>query len=263
MFSEFSDYSDCEPAGVRLPKISLEKDVFVSLDLPEDSSPFEVLKALTRKGIIERGIDKFPNKKEYYDRAKYELDTFEELGFTSYVLLNWEIINFAKTELITVGEGRGSAASSLVLYLLNVTDKDPIKHDLFFERFVSKSRAKKIIDKNGEVFLDGSLVPDVDSDFAHEERDRVIKFIEEKHKGKTAKILTFNTFSSKLCIKEAVKYFNGASEEEAGAVSDLIQKKHGIVQSITDALEDNEKFQEWAQFNKNTVENANSKTNFG
>lgn len=256
MFEDFSDYSECEPAGVRLPKISLEKEVFVSLGLPEDSSPFEVLKALARKGIIERGIDKFPNKKEYYDRAKYELDTFEELGFTSYVLLNWEIINFAKTNDIPVGEGRGSSGGSLVLYLLRVTNIDPIPHGLYFERFISKDRARKIIDKNGEEFLDGSGLMDVDNDICYLGRQKVIDFIEEKHRGNTCKILTFNTFSSRLCIYEAVKYFTGMNEEESRAISDLIPKKHGNVLSITEALEGVEKFQEWARFNSNVIEQA-------
>lgn len=247
IFSNFQDYLDADPAGVKLPKIKIDQNLLSQLSLPQESSSYDILKALSREGIKKRGIDKYPNKKEYYDRAKYELETFEELGFTDYILLNWEIIGFAKKSGIPTGNGRGSAPGSLILYLLEVTEEDPVKYGLIFERFVSKSRAKKITDKRGEVFLDGSLVPDVDSDFCYERRSEVIKFVEERHKGRTAKILTFNTFSSKLCIREAVKYFDKADEESANVISASIPKKHGIVSSLKEADESSEKFKEWKE----------------
>lgn len=267
IFNYFEEYKDCEPAGVRLPKIKLEKSVFKDLGLSQTTSSFDVLKALSRNGIKERGIDSLPNKKEYYDRAKYELDTFNELGFVDYVLLNWEIIHFAKSNKIPVGGGRGSAAGSLVLFLLKITDIDPIPHDLYFERFISKDRARKIIDTHGEEFLDGSGLMDVDNDISYSERQRVIDFIEQKHRGNTCKILTMNTFSSKLCMREAVKYFNSASEEEAMAASDMIPKEHGVVVPISKAVESSDKFKGWAIDNKHVLENSlkveNLNKNFG
>lgn len=149
-----------------------------------------------------------------------------------------------------------SAAGSLVLYLLGITNKDPIPHSLFFERFVSKNRAKKIVDKRGKEFLVGSLAPDVDTDISHEDRYKVIDYIEQKHKGRTAKILTFNTFSSKLCIKECSKFFAKVSEEEANKISDMIPKEHGNVVSLKRAYEEVSRFKEWCDSNKDAYKYA-------
>jgi DNA-directed DNA polymerase III PolC len=256
MFEDFTVYDDCEPAGVELPKTDVSLKVLESLSLGADSSTKEIMYELARKGLRDKGITRYKNKSVYFARAKQELETFEELGFTDYILLNWDVLNFCHENNIPTGAGRGSAAGSLVLYLLGVTNIDPIPHNLFFERFVSKSRAKKVYDKRNKEFLVGSLLPDVDSDISYEQRQKVIQYIEEKHKGRTAKILTFNTFSSKLCIREATKYFDEAREEEANKVSDMIPKNHGKVSSLSKAEEENEKFESWAKIHRNTFENA-------
>ena len=252
MFEDFSIYDDCEPAGLELPQISLSEQSLKELGLTESSSSKEILSRLIRLGIQTKGIDKLSNKKEYFDRAKQELDTFDELGFTDYILLNWNIIKFAKDSGIPVGEGRGSAAGSLVLYILDVVEKDPLQHSLFFERFVSKNRAKKIVDKRGKVFIDGSLAPDVDTDVSYDKRSLVIDFIEKTHKGKTAKILTLNTLSSKLVIKEAVKYFNNLSDEDSNRISAMIPKEHGLVLSLARASDIDGEFKEWSERNTKT-----------
>ena len=257
-FKEFSIYDNCEPAGVELPKISVEESVLKSIDasLDNNSSSFDLLKALSRNALISKGINKKADKSKYYERAKQELDTFDELGFTDYILLNWDILNFCHQNKIPTGAGRGSAAGSLILYLLGVTNIDPIPHNLFFERFVSKSRAQKVYDKIGKEYLVGSLLPDVDSDISYDQRQRVIEYIEQKHLGRTAKILTFNTFSSKLCIREATKYFDEAKEDEANEVSDMIPKIHGKVFSLANSRIENEKFDQWVKKHKRTFENA-------
>jgi DNA-directed DNA polymerase III PolC len=258
IFKDFYNYDNCEPVGVDLPKISVEESILKKIDssLNNESSSFDLLKSLVRNALREKGITKKINKQKYYDRAKQELDTFDELGFTDYILLNWDILNFCHTNSIPTGAGRGSAAGSLVLYLLGVTNIDPIPHDLFFERFVSKSRAQKVYDKSGKEYLVGSLLPDVDSDISYDQRQKVIDYIEKKHFGRTAKILTFNTFSSKLCIREATKYFDEAKEEEANEISDMIPKVHGKVFSLTNAKSENEKFDQWIKKHKKTFENA-------
>lgn len=256
MFEDFKKYEEFEPAGLELPKITLDKKLLSNLNLSEGCSSLEVLKSLARKGIKEKEIDKLPNKKEYYDRAKYEIDTFEELGFVDYVLLNWEVVSYAKGSNFAVGDGRGSAPSSLILYLLGITNKDPIPSSLFFERFVSKNRAKKIVDKNGKEFIVGSLAPDVDTDVSNDDREDVVKFIEEKHEGRTSKILTFNTFSSKLCIKECAKFFGKVSDEESNKISDLIPKQHGIVLPLKKAYEESSSFKDWCDHNKDIYERA-------
>jgi DNA polymerase-3 subunit alpha len=252
MIKDFTPYKNFEPCGVKLPKISVPESELSAIDekLDNNSSNLDLLKSLCRKGILEKGINKLPNKKEYFDRAKLEIDTFEELGFVDYVLLNWDIIGYCHKNDIPVGDGRGSAAGSLVLYLLKVTGIDPIRHGLFFERFVSKTRAKKVFSESGEEFLVGDLLPDVDSDISYERRQDVIKYIEEKHKGRTSKILTFNTFSSKLCLRELSKYFLELKEDEANMVSDMVGKSHGRVFSIDEAIEDNPRLKAWSEKNK-------------
>jgi|TARA_R110000772_G_scaffold268489_1_gene395750 DNA polymerase-3 subunit alpha len=256
MFEDFSIYDDCEPLGVELPKTSVSETVLKSIDLDKKSSTKEIMYELARKGLRDKGITNFSNKKEYFDRTIQELETFEELGFTDYILLNWDVLNFCHENKIPTGAGRGSAAGSLVLYLLGVTNIDPIPHNLFFERFVSKSRAKKVYDKRNKEFLVGSLLPDVDSDISYDQRQKVIQYIEKKHEGRTAKILTFNTFSSKLCIREATKYFDEAKEDQANSVSDMIPKLHGKVSSLESAREENERFDSWAIKHDRTFVNA-------
>jgi DNA polymerase III subunit alpha len=258
MFDNFQPYSEPENCGVILPKIKVSKEELSSIDdsLTEESSSYDILKALVKKGLREKGITSWHNRQQYYDRAKQELETFDELGFTDYVLLNWDILKFCHENDIPLGFARGSCAGSLVLFLVRVTNVDPIANNLFFERFVSKSRAKKIYSKSGEEFLLGSLLPDVDTDISYEKRHLVIKYIEDKHKGRTAKILTFNTFSSKLCIREASKYFCEYNESQASEISDLIPKLHGVVEDLDKAYNESPKFKDWADKNPLAYKNA-------
>ena len=241
----FSTYDNCMPPGVRLPEIKIKTRFYKKLNLPESTSNFDFLKSLCEQGFKLRGLDKVENSKQYSERLDYELNILEELGFTDYILLNWDIINFCHENNIPTGPGRGSAAGSLVLYLIDVTKIDPIENDLFFERFVSKSRARKI-EVEGTTFLDGSLLADVDNDIAYEYRQQVISYIEDQHPGRTAKILTLNTLSSKLCIKECIKIVGDQTEQDANRVSDMIPKKFGKVVSIENSIEESEDFQSWA-----------------
>ncbi len=242
MLENFSPYKKVLSIGVRLPDVKIEQRFYDELNLSNKTSNHDFLRRLCWKGIKEKGIDKYANAKEYYERVKYELDTFQELGFNEYMLLNWEILNFCREKNIPTNAGRGSAGSSLVLSLIGVTKIDPFEYKLFFERFVSKSRAKKIIDDDGTVYLDGSLVPDVDNDIDYSRRSEVMKFIEERHEGKTCKILTLNTLSGKLCMKECLKIAEGKSEDIANDVSESIPKKFGKVLDFEDAIKESEKF---------------------
>lgn len=253
MFKDFTVYDCVEPAGVELPQTPVDESVLEELDLKKGSSNYEIVRKLCYQGMVAKGLEK---EKNYIDRVKFELNTLNTLGFIDYILLNWDVINFCHDNDIPVGGGRGSAAGSLVLFLLGVTDIDPIPHGLFFERFVSKSRARKVTDNNGKEFLVGSVLPDIDNDISYEKRGKVIEYIEKTHAGRTAKILTFNTFSSKLCIREATKYFDEAKEDEAKNVSDLIPKLHGQVLSLKNAREESEKFDEWCSSHRTTIENA-------
>ena len=165
LVKEFGEYEDIAPIGVRFPEFKIEKKYYDELDIPIDVDNQGFLRALLRKKVVEKGINNFKNKKEYYDRIAYELSVLEELGFVDYILLIWDIVNFAKKQDIPVGHGRGSAAGSLVLYIAGITGIDPIKYDLYFERFVSKARAKSTV-KDGVTFFEGDLLPDVDIDLS-------------------------------------------------------------------------------------------------
>lgn len=252
---EFTQYKNYAPPGVRLPEIKIEKKYYKELKLEEGISNFDFLRSLCLQAIKQKGIDKKDDKQDYYDRAKEELSILKELGFVDYILLNWDILNFCHENGIPTGPGRGSAAGSLVLYLIGVTQVDPVEHDLFFERFVSKSRAKKT-ERDGVTYLDGSLLADVDNDIAYEHRQEVISYIEQKYPSRTCKILTLNTLSAKLCAKECGKIVAGMSEQEVNEISDLIPKKFGKVAPLEEAYEESPQFKNWADENSKTYKIA-------
>ena len=252
---DFSTYQDCAPPGVRLPKIDIEDRYYDELGLSKDTSNYDFLRALCLDGVKQKGIDKKKNSKAYYSRVKTELKILSDLGFIDYILLNWDILHFCQENDIPTGPGRGSAAGSLVLFLIGVTQVDPIKYDLFFERFVSKSRARKI-KKDGITFLDGSLLADVDNDIAYERRAEVIDYIKRKHPNRTCKILTLNTLSGKLCIKECGKIVGSYSEQEVNEVSDTIPKKYGKVAPLAEAYQESEQFKEWVDENQDVFKVA-------
>jgi len=246
----FTKYENHRPPGVLLPEIKIDSKYYQDLNLEPTISNYDFLRKLCLQGVKDKKIDELKNKEEYYKRTKYELEILRDLGFVDYILLNWDILNFCHTNDIPTGPGRGSAAGSLVLYLIGVTKVDPVKYELFFERFVSKSRAKKI-EKDGITYLDGSLLADVDNDIAYEHRQKVIEYIERKHPGRTSNILTLNTLTSKLCIKECGKLIGNYNEQEVNNVSSFIPKKFGKVASIYDSLEESQRFAAWSQKNNN------------
>ena len=241
--TNYIGYKTPFPVGVKLPEIKIEKKYYDEVACTDLGNNFQFLRKLCFKRTQEKGIDKLENSQIYYDRLKEELATFKDLGFVDYILLNWDILNYCKENDIPTGAGRGSAAGSLVLYVIGVTKIDPIEYDLFFERFVSKSRARKI-EHEGETYLDGSLLADIDNDISYDRRAEVIRYIEKKYKGKTSKILTLNTLSSKLCIKECGKIVGELSEADVNQISDTIPKHFGIVAKLDDAYKESETFRE-------------------
>ena len=261
-YSNTKDFSDkfqdteLDIHGVRLPEFEIDLASKRHLGISEDSSNYDFLKALALNGFKNLNINKSDKDyKKYVDRAKYELDTLKELGFIDYILLVWDVIHFCKTSDIPIGLGRGSAAGSLILYLVGVTRIDPVKYDLYFERFISKIRAKKqVID--GVTYLDGSLMCDVDLDICYYNRQKVLQYLENKFKGKTSKILTFNSLSGKLLIKECGKIIAEKPEQEMTMISSLIPKTYGQVKDISEAYQEVEEFKEWCDQNKEAYQIA-------
>ena len=255
-FSDKFESTELDIHGVRLPEFEIDLASKRHLGISEDSSNYDFLRALALNGFKTLNINK-ANKdyKKYVDRAKHELDTLKELGFIDYILLVWDVIHFCKTSDIPVGLGRGSAAGSLILYLVGVTRIDPVKYDLYFERFISKIRAKKQV-INGVTYLDGSLMCDVDLDICYYNRQKVLQYLENKFKGKTSKILTFNSLSGKLLIKECGKIIAEKPEQEMTMISSLIPKTYGQVKDISEAYKEVEQFKDWCDQNKEAYQIA-------
>ncbi|MBU0497135.1 MAG: DNA polymerase III subunit alpha, partial [Candidatus Thermoplasmatota archaeon] len=154
-------------------------------DLPENITPEQELRKLCEAGL-ERRYDVVTN--EVKKRLDYELDIIVKTGFSSYFLIVQDFINWAKGKNIAVGPGRGSAAGSLVSYLTNIADIDPIKYSLLFERFLNPERVSQ---------------PDIDTDFADIRRDDVLQYVEEKYgKDHVAQIITFGTMAARAAIRD-------------------------------------------------------------
>ena len=176
--------------GVRMPSFEVENKYKREIGLSEDASKLEFLKQKCYVRLNELKDSKYikPSKfKEYKDRTDEELEILDKLDFIDYMLLVWHVTNFCDENKIARGLGRGSAAGSLVLYLIDVVRVDPIKHGLFFQRFVSEVRAKKE-GVDGIVYLDGSLMADVDLDICYYDRQ---KFFSTLKKSLRVKLLRF------------------------------------------------------------------------
>ncbi|MEE8324416.1 MAG: DNA polymerase III subunit alpha [Candidatus Humimicrobiaceae bacterium] len=126
---------------------------------------------------------------EVEDRIKKEIDVIEKMGFAQYFLIVWDFVHFAKENKIRVGPGRGSAAGSIVSYCLGITDIEPLKYGLLFERFLNEERKS---------------MPDIDIDFCYEKRGQVIKYVTEKYgENRVAQLITFGTMAARQAIRDA------------------------------------------------------------
>ncbi|MDU5019685.1 MAG: DNA polymerase III subunit alpha, partial [Clostridiales bacterium] len=154
-------------------------------DVPSGYTPNEYLRMLCFKGLKER----YENpSKEILERLEYELGVIEKMGYVEYFLITWDFINFARENSIMVGPGRGSAAGSIVSYTLYITDIDPIKYSLLFERFLNPERIS---------------MPDIDIDFCYERREEVIDYVKRKYgDDHVAQIITFGTMGAKAAIRD-------------------------------------------------------------
>ena len=154
-------------------------------DVPDGYTAQEYLRMLCFKGLKERY--KKPSQ-EILDRLEYELGVIEKMGYVEYFLITWDFINFARENNIMVGPGRGSAAGSIVSYTLYITDIDPIKYSLLFERFLNPERVS---------------MPDIDIDFCYERREEVIDYVKRKYgEDHVAQIITFGTMGAKAAIRD-------------------------------------------------------------
>lgn len=154
-------------------------------DVPENKNAFDFLNELCYKGLKKR----YKNiTKELKDRLQYELDLINNMGFVDYFLIVWDFIKYAKDNDISVGPGRGSAAGSIAAYCLEITDIDPIRFGLIFERFLNPERI---------------TMPDIDIDFCYERRQEVIDYVVKKYGADhVAQIITFGTMAARNAIRD-------------------------------------------------------------
>lgn len=154
-------------------------------DVPDGKGAFEYLKELCEEGLMKRYN---PVTDELRERLDYELGVIKNMGFVDYFLIVWDFIHYAKSHGVMVGPGRGSAAGSIVAYTLGITNIDPIRFSLIFERFLNPERVS---------------MPDIDTDFAPDGRQKVIDYVVEKYgEGQVAQIVTFGTMKAKLAIRD-------------------------------------------------------------
>ncbi|MEE1038727.1 MAG: DNA polymerase III subunit alpha [Eubacterium sp.] len=208
---------------------------FGTLHLPEFTSPDglenkEYLRQLCFKGLEER----YPGYDDSIrERLEYELSIIEQMGYIEYFLIVWDFINYARSNGIMVGPGRGSAAGSIVAYTLRITDIDPIKYNLIFERFLNPERVS---------------MPDIDIDFCYERRQEVIDYVIEKYgEDKVAQIITFGTMKAKAAVRDVGRVLD-VSYAETDAIAKAIP--FDLKMTIDKAIDTNPELKQMYQSNE-------------
>jgi DNA polymerase-3 subunit alpha len=191
-------------------EIEFGKPLLPNFPLPEGfTDDADYLRHLTREGAIKRWGDPLPP--EAIERIEYELKVICDMGFASYFLITWDLIKHARDAGIRVGPGRGSAAGCAVAYCLWITDLDPIKYDLLFERFLNPSRVS---------------MPDIDMDFDSRYRDEMIRYAAERYgRDHVAQIITFGTIKARNAVRDAARVLGfpyGLGDKVAKAMPPLV-----------------------------------------
>ncbi|WP_413172368.1 DNA polymerase III subunit alpha [Anabaena azotica] len=161
--------------------------------IPSGHTPDTYAEEIAWQGLLERLNRKSRSEVDqvYKERLEYELKMLQKMGFSTYFLVVWDYIKFARDNNIPVGPGRGSAAGSLVAYAMRITNIDPVHHGLLFERFLNPERKS---------------MPDIDTDFCIEKRDQVIEYVTNKYGAdRVAQIITFNRLTSKAVLKDVAR----------------------------------------------------------
>ncbi|MBE9052360.1 DNA polymerase III subunit alpha [Nostocales cyanobacterium LEGE 11386] len=194
--------------------------------IPSGHTPDTYAEEVAWQGLLDRLNRKSRNEVDpvYKERLEYELKMLQQMGFSTYFLVVWDYIKFARDNNIPVGPGRGSAAGSLVAYAMRITNIDPVHHGLLFERFLNPERKS---------------MPDIDTDFCIEKRDKVIEYVTEKYgKDRVAQIITFNRLTSKAVLKDVARVLNipyGESDKMAKLIPVVRGKPTKLKVMISDA----------------------------
>src|SRR5438105_14432352 len=190
-------------------ELELGRQLIPRYPTPDGSPEGEYLRNLVHQGLRERYGE--PPPAEAAERAEYELAVIEKMGFSGYFLIVWDFVKYAKDSGIAVGPGRGSAAGSIVAYCLQITDLDPLRYDLLFERFLNPERVS---------------MPDIDIDFSVRGRERVIRYVTEKYgQESVAQIVTFGKMFPRAATRDAARVLGhdyGAGDRLAKLIPDPI-----------------------------------------
>ena len=210
--------------------------ILPNYDVPSEfETHYDYLKKLSYDGLHKRYGDDL--SKEIIDRAEYELGIINSMGFVDYFLIVWDYINFAKTHDIPVGPGRGSGAGSVIAYAIEITDIDPLKYGLIFERFLNPERIS---------------MPDFDVDFDYEKRQDVIDYVSQKYgHDNVSQIITFGTMSARMVIRDVARVldFSYAEADKLAKMipNDLhitIKKAMEVNRELNDIYESDERVKE-------------------
>lgn len=205
-------------------ELTLGKTILPYFAVPEEKTPDQYLAELCEQGLVKR-YGSTEVKPEIRQRLTYELEVIGKTGFASYFLIVSDFINWAKNNGIVVGPGRGSAAGSLVAYLTNITNIDPLKYNLLFERFLNPERIS---------------MPDIDTDFADTRRDEVLHYVSQKYgQDHVAQIITFGTMAARAAIRDVGRVLGLPY-----AYCDKISKMIPMFTSLQQALETIPEFKE-------------------
>ncbi|MGM0508366.1 MAG: DNA polymerase III subunit alpha [Fusobacteriota bacterium] len=228
MMDDFSEYEEGIKNTVEISKkCNLELDLgefkFPKYDFPEDEKSIKTyLRTLVKKGILSRygdldNLEEGKKKEEIQKRVDYELDIINKMGYAEYFVVVWDFIRYAKENDIPVGPGRGSAAGSLVSYLLGITNIDPLKYGLIFERFLNPERVS---------------MPDIDIDIGRERRQDIIEYVVNKYgQDKVAQIITFGTMKARGTIRDVGRVL-GVSLKKIDKLAKLIPFGNDLDQAI-------------------------------
>ncbi|MDX6765755.1 MAG: DNA polymerase III subunit alpha [Candidatus Methylacidiphilales bacterium] len=204
-------------------KLEFGKNNYPAYPPPEGRTRETYLRELCQSGMARRYGERAADP-ELLQRLDFELGVIERMGFVSYFLITWDFIHYAKQNGIPVGPGRGSAAGSLVAYVLGITELCPMRYNLLFERFLNPERISP---------------PDVDVDFCQTRREEVIQYVRKKYGDRSvAQIVTFGTLGAKMAIRDVARVM-GLSFGDASRIADQIPKDPKItIQKALDASQD-------------------------
>src|SRR5438034_7015167 len=197
-------------------EIELGKSKYPEYPVPQGISREAYLRDLCAKGLLERYGHRAKSDPQLQKRLDYELGVLEKTGFISYILIVWDFIHFAKERCIPVGPGRGSAAGSLVAYVLGITDIDPLQYGLIFERFLNPDRISP---------------PDIDVDFCEARRGEVLEYVRQKYgERRVAQIITFGKLKARSVVRDVARVM-GLTVRDGDRIAKMIPNELNITLS--------------------------------